>query len=79
MDYLEKLDHELLDETHFPDIQQTIERFLKHAVSEKKSDGVVFGLSGGIDSVISCILGCKNIWKKSASISHARVYSVAIE
>jgi len=40
MDYLEKLGQELLDEIHFPDIQRTIERFLKHAVSEKKADGL---------------------------------------
>ena len=45
MDYLEKLSQELLDETHFPDIQRTIEGFLKHAVSEKKADGIVLVLA----------------------------------
>jgi len=45
MDYLEKLGQELLDETHFPDMQRTVERFLKHAVSEKKTDGVVLVLA----------------------------------
>jgi len=68
MDYLEKLGHELLDETHFPDIQQTIERFLKHAVSEKKSDGVVFGLSGGIDSVTVAYLAAKIFGKKALAL-----------
>jgi len=68
MDYLEKLGQELLDETHFPDIQRTIERFLKHAVSEKKSDGVVFGLSGGIDSVIVAYLAAKTFGKKALAL-----------
>ena len=31
-------------------IQQNTEGFLKNMVSQKKADGVVFGLSGGIDS-----------------------------
>ncbi|SVA56744.1 uncharacterized protein METZ01_LOCUS109598, partial [marine metagenome] len=50
MDYNEKL----LQITSLPDcatIQQNIEKFLKNMVSQKKADGVVFGLSGGIDSV----------------------------
>jgi NH3-dependent NAD+ synthetase len=50
MDYLERLDN-LLGETDGTRIQLTIEAFLKNTVSEKKADGVVFGLSGGIDSV----------------------------
>jgi len=68
MDYLEKLGKELLDETHFPDIQQTIERFLKHAVSEKKTDGVVFGLSGGIDSVTVAYLAAKVFGKNALAL-----------
>jgi len=48
MDYQERLDN-LLGETNCTLIQQTIEAFLKNTVSEKKADGVVFGLSGGID------------------------------
>jgi len=50
MDYNEKL----LQITSLPDyatIQQNIEKFLKNMVSQKKADGVVFGLSGGRDSV----------------------------
>ena len=31
-------------------IQKDIEAFLKDAVSQNKADGVIFGLSGGIDS-----------------------------
>ena len=64
MDYLEKLDQELLDETHFPDIQQTIEGFLKNTVLDKKASGVVFGLSGGIDSVTVAHLAAKTFGKK---------------
>jgi len=51
MDYNEKL----LQIISLPDcttIQQNIEGFLKNMVSQKKADGVVFGLSGGIDSVV---------------------------
>jgi len=68
MDYLEKLGQELLDETHFPDIQRTIEGFLKHAVSEKKADGIVFGLSGGIDSVLVAYLAAKTFGKKALAL-----------
>jgi len=68
MDYLEKLGQELLDETHFPDIQRTIEGFLKHAVSEKKADGIVFGLSGGIDSVLVAYLAAKIFGKKALAL-----------
>ena len=35
----------------YTNIQQDIEAFLKDAVSQNKADGVIFGLSGGIDSV----------------------------
>jgi len=50
MDYLEKLGQEVMNfDAKWPNIQQNIEEFLKNTVSEKKADGVVFGLSGGID------------------------------
>tara|TARA_B100000745_G_scaffold151219_1_gene98864 strand:- start:371 stop:1153 length:783 start_codon:yes stop_codon:yes gene_type:complete len=46
-------------------IQQNIESFLKKQVSQKKSNGVVFGLSGGIDSTtIACL--CSKVFKKNA-------------
>ena len=39
-------------------IQESIELFLKNQISQKKADGVVFGLSGGIDSatVVACLM-----------------------
>ncbi len=46
-------------------IQQNIESFLKNQVSQKKANGVVFGLSGGIDSTtIACL--CSKVFKKNA-------------
>ena len=46
-------------------IQQDIETFLKNAVSQNKADGVIFGLSGGIDSVSVAYL-CAKIFGKNA-------------
>ena len=40
-------------------IQQDIETFLKNAISQNKAAGVVFGLSGGIDSVSVAYLSAK--------------------
>jgi len=67
MDYLERLDI-LLGETNDTKIQQTIETFLKNTVSEKKADGVVFGLSGGIDSVTVAYLAAKTFGKKALAL-----------
>jgi len=67
MDYQERLDN-LLGETNCTLIQQTIEAFLKNTVSEKKADGVVFGLSGGIDSVTVAYLAAKTFGKKSLAL-----------
>jgi len=67
MDYLERLDI-LLGETNGTQIQQTIEAFLKNTVSEKKADGVVFGLSGGIDSVTVAYLAAKTFGKKALAL-----------
>ena len=44
----------------YTNIQENILSFLKNKVSEKKSDGVIFGLSGGIDSATVAYL-CKKI------------------
>ena len=41
-------------------IQQDIEIFLKNQISQKKADGVIFGLSGGIDSATVAYL-CRKI------------------
>jgi len=46
-------------------IQKDIEAFLKDAVSQNKADGVIFGLSGGIDSVTVGYL-CGKIFGKKA-------------
>ena len=44
----------------YTNIEENILSFLKNKVSEKKSDGVIFGLSGGIDSATVAYL-CKKI------------------
>ena len=44
-------------------IRQDIQSFLKNKVLEKKSNGVVFGLSGGIDSITVAFL-CSKIFEK---------------
>ena len=67
MDYLERLDN-LLGETDGTRIQLTIETFLKNTVSEKKADGVVFGLSGGIDSVTVAYLAAKVFGKNALAL-----------
>ena len=41
-------------------IQQDIETFLKNQISQKKANGVIFGLSGGIDSAAVAYL-CRKI------------------
>ena len=67
MDYNEKL----LQITSLPDcatIQQNIEKFLKNMVSQKKADGVVFGLSGGIDSVTVAYLAAKVFGKNALAL-----------
>ena len=46
-------------------IQQNIESFIKNQVSQKKANGVVFGLSGGIDSATIAYL-CSKVFKKNA-------------
>ena len=55
---------EIIDQD-YTKIQQDIETFLKNAVSQNKADGVIFGLSGGIDSVSVAYL-CAKIFGKNA-------------
>ena len=46
------MNQEILNEVigqDYAKIQQDIEVFLKNSVSQNKDDGVIFGLSGGID------------------------------
>ena len=49
-------------------IQQDIEVFLKNAVSQNKADGVIFGLSGGIDSTVVAYLSAKIFGKKALAL-----------
>jgi len=67
MDYLKRLDN-LLHETSGTHIQRTIEAFLKNMVSQKKAEGVVFGLSGGIDSVTVAYLAAKIFGKNALAL-----------
>ena len=69
-DYLVRLHRHLLNDAHppFSDIQDRIEGFLKNTVSQKKADGVVFGLSGGIDSVTVAYLAAKVFGKKALAL-----------
>ena len=49
-------------------IQQDIEVFLKNAVSQNKADGVIFGLSGGIDSTVIAYLATKIFGKRALAL-----------
>ena len=60
----QKILKEIIDQD-YTKIQQDIETFLKNAVSQNKADGVIFGLSGGIDSVSVAYL-CAKIFGKNA-------------
>ena len=62
------MNQEILNEIikqDYTKIQQNIETFLKDAVSQNKANGVIFGLSGGIDSVTVAYL-CGKIFGKNA-------------
>ena len=55
-------------EQDYTKIQQDIETFLKNAVSRNKANGVIFGLSGGIDSVSVAYLSAKIFGKKALAL-----------
>jgi len=60
--------NQVLDEIKNQDynkIIQSIESFLKNKILESNANGVVFGLSGGIDSVVVAYL-CSNVFKKNS-------------
>ena len=58
----EEILHEIINED-YTKVKQDIQSFLKNKVLENKSNGVVFGLSGGIDSVTVAFL-CSKIFEK---------------
>jgi len=58
---------EIIDQD-YTKIQQDIETFLKNSVSQNKADGVIFGLSGGIDSVSVAYLAAKIFGKKALAL-----------
>ncbi len=62
------MNREILNEVIGQDyvkIQQDIEVFLKNSVSQNKADGVIFGLSGGIDSTVVAYLAAKIFGKRA--------------
>ena len=61
------MNQEILNEVigqDYAKIQQDIEVFLKNSVSQNKADGVIFGLSGGIDSTVVAYLAAKIFGKR---------------
>jgi len=58
----EEILHEIINED-YTKVKQDIQSFLKNKVLENKSNGVVFGLSGGIDSITVAFL-CSKIFEK---------------
>ena len=58
-------------------IQQDIEAFLKNAVLRNKADGVIFGLSGGIDSTVVAYLAARALGNLRARIRANIIYYYA--
>ena len=58
---------EIIDQD-YTKIRQDIETFLKNSVSQNKAGGVIFGLSGGIDSVSVAYLAAKIFGKKALAL-----------
>jgi len=62
------VNQDILDEIRNQDynkIIQSIESFLKDKISKSDAKGIVFGLSGGIDSVVVAYL-CSKVFKKNS-------------
>ena len=49
-------------------IQKKIEAFLLEEVSQREASGVIFGLSGGVDSAVIAILCAKSLKEKSLAL-----------
>jgi NAD+ synthase len=65
------MNQEILNEVigqDYTKIQQDIEVFLKNSVSQNKADGVIFGLSGGIDSTVVAYLAAKIFGKRALAL-----------
>ena len=65
------MNQEILNEVigqDYTKIQQDIETFLKNSVSQNKADGVIFGLSGGIDSTVVAYLAAKIFGKRALAL-----------
>ena len=65
------MNREILNEVigqDYAKIQQDIEVFLKNSVSQNKADGVIFGLSGGIDSTVVAYLAAKIFGKRALAL-----------
>ena len=65
------MSQEILNEVigqDYAKIQQDIEVFLKNSVSQNKADGVIFGLSGGIDSTVIAYLATKIFGKRALAL-----------
>ncbi len=65
------VNHEILREIipqDYARIQNNIEEFLKNSVLGNKADGVIFGLSGGIDSATVAYLSAKIFGNKALAL-----------
>ena len=65
------MNREILNEVigqDYAKIQQGIEMFLKNSVSQNKADGVIFGLSGGIDSTVVAYLAARIFGKRALAL-----------
>ena len=54
-----------IPELNFEKTKNDIVDFIKTKVSESKTDGIIIGLSGGIDSTLSAYLACEAVGKEN--------------
>jgi NAD+ synthase len=55
----------IIPEINLEKTKTNIVEFIKSKVSESKTDGIVVGLSGGIDSTLSAYLACEALGKEN--------------